>query len=256
MRAILMYHSIDPSGSPISCHPDAFDRHIQWLSSGRVQVTSIEGLCALPESTDVVAITFDDGFVNFAEVAAPRLAAQGLASTLFVVSEAAGRTNAWDGRVPRGIPHLPLLDWRALAHLREQGVALGAHSRTHSDLTCLDADRLEDEVCGSAERIARETGVRPSVFAYPYGRVDARSAALVERTFVHGCTTEFRAVDTGALAARLPRLDAFYFQRPQAFELFGAPAFGRFLAYRHRLRQLRRAAETLAGPVLSLKTGR
>jgi peptidoglycan/xylan/chitin deacetylase (PgdA/CDA1 family) len=133
---------------------------------------------------------------------------------------------------------------------------LGAHSRTHPDLTGLDADRLADEVCGSAERIARETGVRPGVFAYPYGRVDARSAALVGRTFAFGCTTEFRAVDTAALAARLPRLDARYFQGPHAFELFGAPAFGRFIAHRHRLRQLRRAAETLASRVLSLKTGR
>ena len=87
MRAILMYHSIDTSGSTVSCHPDAFDRHVRWLSSGRVAVTSIEGLLALPSSMDAVAITFDDGFVNFRDIAAPRLLANGLTSTVFVVSE-------------------------------------------------------------------------------------------------------------------------------------------------------------------------
>ena len=30
MRAILTYHSIDASGSPISCAPDAFGRHVSW----------------------------------------------------------------------------------------------------------------------------------------------------------------------------------------------------------------------------------
>ena len=40
MRAILTYHSIDESGSPISVDPDAFRRHVRWLASGRVRVTT------------------------------------------------------------------------------------------------------------------------------------------------------------------------------------------------------------------------
>ena len=40
MRAILTYHSIDDSGSPISIAPADFRRHLDWLTSGRVPVRS------------------------------------------------------------------------------------------------------------------------------------------------------------------------------------------------------------------------
>ena len=38
MRAVLTYHSIDDSGSPISVRRDAFQRHVKWLASGQVAV--------------------------------------------------------------------------------------------------------------------------------------------------------------------------------------------------------------------------
>jgi peptidoglycan/xylan/chitin deacetylase (PgdA/CDA1 family) len=237
MRAILMYHSIDASGSTVSCHPDAFDRHVRWLSSGRVQVTSIEGLLALPSSVDAVAITFDDGFMNFRDIAAPRLLAHGLTSTVYVVAELAGRTNAWDRREPH-IPQQPLLDWSSLARLREQGVMLGSHSRTHANLATLSRARIEEEVCGSVEIIERETGARPTTFAYPYGRVNARAAAVVERVFRHACTTEFRLLDGDARVALLPRLDAFYFQEPGLLESWGTRRFETFIRRRHRQHRL------------------
>jgi peptidoglycan/xylan/chitin deacetylase (PgdA/CDA1 family) len=237
MRAILMYHSIDTSGSTVSCHPDAFDRHVRWLSSGRVEVTSVEGLLALPPSTDAVAITFDDGFVNFGDIAAPRLLANGLASTVYVVAEHAGRTNEWDRREPH-IPQQPLLDWPALARLREQGVTLGSHSRTHANLATLSRAHIEEEVCGSVEIIERETGARPTTFAYPYGRVNAQAARVVERVFRYACTTEFRLLDAGAPLARLPRLDAFYLQEPGLLESWGTRRFETFIRQRHRQRRL------------------
>ena len=237
MRAILMYHSIDPSGSTVSCHPDAFDRHVRWLSSGRVAVTSLEGLLALPPSADAVAITFDDGFVNFGEIAAPRLVANGLPSTVFVVSEQAGRTNAWDLREPH-IPQQPLLDWPALARLQEQGVTLGSHSRTHANFNLLTRAQIEEEVCGSVETIEREIGARPTAFAYPYGRFNAQATAIVERVFRYACTTEFRLLDPDARLAELPRLDAFYFQEPGLLESWGTARFETFIKRQHRQRRL------------------
>ena len=59
-------------------------------------------------------------------------------------------------RASPGIPVLPLLDWPALRRLREQGLSLGAHSRTHVDLTNLTQRLLEDEIRGSADAIARK----------------------------------------------------------------------------------------------------
>ena len=143
MRAILTYHSIDTSGSPISCHPDAFASHVKWLTAGRVSVTPVEELMAMPADVDAVALTFDDGFVNFGEVAAPLLLDHGLPVTMFVVADSVGTSNKWTPQSGGAIPHLSLLDWPALVRLQERGVTLGAHSRTHRDLTRIGASDLE-----------------------------------------------------------------------------------------------------------------
>ena len=103
MRAILTYHSIDESGSPISISEDVFRSQITWLAKGHVKVVPLETLMRMPASANAVALTFDDGFVNFGDVAAPLLADHGLPSTLFVVTDAAGRTNRWSGRPGRTI---------------------------------------------------------------------------------------------------------------------------------------------------------
>jgi peptidoglycan/xylan/chitin deacetylase (PgdA/CDA1 family) len=250
MRAILTYHSIDASGSPISCHPDAFARHIAWFASRRVRVTTVHDLVMLPPSVDAVAITFDDAFATFEETAAATLIEHGLPVTLFVVADHVGRTNAWGGVAEKGIPHLALLDWTSLARLQERGVTIGAHTRRHSDLTTLPRAAVEDEVYGSADIIERRIGTRPSVFAYPYGRHDQQSTAAVARAFQYACTTEFRALEAPAASAALPRLDMYYFQQPGRLESWGTPSFDRFVAFRRSLRRLRSTAETVTTAVL------
>lgn len=243
MRAILTYHSIDTTGSPISCHPDAFASHLKWLASGRVRATTIDELMSLPPAADAVAITFDDGFVNFGQVAAPRLLDQNLPVTVFVVADRAGTTNAWDARPFGSVPHQPLLDWPALVRLQEQGVTLGAHGRTHRDLTRLDTIALEDEVLGAAALIEERAGLRPTLFAYPYGRADEESARVVKRAFRYGCTTEFRTLGAAIRPALLPRLDMFYFQRADSLDGWGTRSFEASLRLRHSLRRVRGLAE-------------
>jgi peptidoglycan/xylan/chitin deacetylase (PgdA/CDA1 family) len=240
MRAILTYHSIDDSGSAISVHPDAFRRHVDWLTSGRVKATTLDDLVSLPSSCDAVAVTFDDGFENFEEHGR-HLLDRGIPVTVFVVSDRVGKTNAWGDEPAPGIPVLPLLDWPALRRLREQRVTLGAHSRTHVDLTGLTQDLLDEEICGSADIIARETGVRPTVFAYPYGHVDAAAASAVAKTFRFACTTDFQILRDDDRSECLPRLDMYYMQRPGRIEGWGTPGFARFVAVRHKLRQARQA---------------
>src|SRR5690606_37701023 len=60
MRAILTYHSIDESGSPISVSREAFRAHVRWLASGAVKVRPLAELVDARDGGDAVAITFDD----------------------------------------------------------------------------------------------------------------------------------------------------------------------------------------------------
>lgn len=241
MRGILTYHSVDPSGSAISIDEAAFRRHVAWLASGRVRVTTLTELLERPAAEDAVALTFDDGFANFAAVAWPLLRERGVPVTVYIVSDRVGGTNAWGGRDAPGIPTMPLLGWDALGSLVAEGVTLGAHSRTHPDLRRLGRTALEDEVAGSAERIAAETGQRPEAFAYPYGRVSGAAVAVAARVYRLACTTEHRALTTREDPLRLPRLDCWYFRRG-GLEAWGTAAFRARVRVRRGLRRLQELA--------------
>jgi peptidoglycan/xylan/chitin deacetylase (PgdA/CDA1 family) len=196
-------------------------------------------LVAVPDETDAVALTFDDGFLNFTSAAMPALAHLGLPATVFVVSDAVGSTNAWGGHETEGIPTLPLMSWTEVQRVRDAGLEVGAHTRTHSDLTRLSPAQVEEEVEGSATRLLQEIGERPRRFAYPYGYVNDAVADVARRLFEHSVTTELRPIESGDDAALLPRLDAWYFQDPSRLEDWGSPSFRRRLWMRAQGRRVR-----------------
>ncbi len=234
MRAILMYHSIDESASVLSTPPATFRRHVAWLASGAVRVTSLEEIASLPPDADAVALTFDDGMKSVGDLAAPLLADHGLAATVFVVSDSVGATNRWGGRGDTNVPEFPLMTWEQLGHIREQGMTVGAHTRSHPRLTTLPDQRLDDELGGSRSMIRARLGVAPRTFAFPYGDCDERTARAAARYFNFTCTTELRPLRAGDAPHLLPRLDAYYLRAPGSLEQWGSR--------RQRLRLAARAA--------------
>lgn len=225
MKAILTYHSVDDSGSVISIDERSFRRHVRWLAASHVRVLPLHQLVDAPDNEDAIAITFDDGLESFGRVAAPLLREHGLTATLFVVTDAVGGTNVWRGRGDAGIPVQPLLDWSALARLASNGVSIGAHTCTHLNLATAEPEETELEIVASKMRVARELGVVPSTFAYPYGGVSQSARAVVAREFQYGVTTRLATLSPYDDHALLPRLDSYYLRVPGTLESWGTTRF-------------------------------
>src|SRR5258708_27258544 len=121
MRAILTYHSIDRSGSPIAVSRAVFRRQMAWLAASPVRVVPVAALLADGRGGDAVALTFDDGYRNLAAEVAPLLAEHGFPWTVFVVSDHVGGANAWSGGPGGSVPELPLLDLDVLPRLASRG---------------------------------------------------------------------------------------------------------------------------------------
>lgn len=241
MRAILTYHGVDTTGSPISVTPDAFRAHVAWLASGSLRVVALTELLALPDDVDAVALTFDDALASIMTEAAPLLAAHALPATVFVVSRHVGGDNQWNGAGDPGVPIQPVLGWDALGRLRDQGFTIGAHTRHHRHLTHCSHGELADELGGARDDIARALGERPITFAYPYGAVDERVAHAAAGQFAIACTTAFQPIRTTTRRDLVPRLDAWYFKDASGLQRWGTPQFRRSLAVRHSLRRVQRA---------------
>lgn len=250
-RAVLTYHSIDGSGSPISVAPSAFASHVAWLASGAV---SVEPLAALltgdayaSDGRHRVALTFDDAFANFTASAWPQLRAHGLPATVFVVTGHVGGTNRWGGRNAPGIPELPLAAWDALARCVEEGVEVGAHSHTHPSLAGLPDAAVGQELDTCLAHLEARLGRRPESFAYPYGHRSAGAEREVAARFRIACTTEHRPVETRDSVHQVPRLDMFYFQAPGALDDWGGAAWAGRIAVRRAARAVRQRLARFGG---------
>lgn len=239
MRAIFTYHSIDTSGSVISVAPRVFREHVGALIRSRARLMRLDDLANAPADERAIAVTFDDGFANFATYAWPILRDAGVPVTLFVVTNRAGETNDWNAGLPHRIPELPLLDWDAIGRLAEEGVSIASHTETHPDLRRADAEQLRDELHGAADRIAQLTGGPPKSLAYPFGYYDDAVLGEVRGAYQYACTTEMGVLSRAPDPHQLPRLDSFYYQRPDRIERFGSKGFRRHLWARGAARRVR-----------------
>jgi peptidoglycan/xylan/chitin deacetylase (PgdA/CDA1 family) len=115
-----------------------------------------------------LAITFDDGYRDNFEKAAPVLERLSLPATFFVVTRWMGTDVVpwWDRE--RGVRH-PWMTWDEVRTLRRAGFDVGAHTRTHVDLGRVSGREAEDEIRGARLDLEREIGEPADLFAYPYG---------------------------------------------------------------------------------------
>jgi peptidoglycan/xylan/chitin deacetylase (PgdA/CDA1 family) len=190
-----------------------------------VPVLSLDALLVWPDTAgSAVAVTFDDAIAT-ARLGAEQLLAAGLPVTVFAVSGRIGQTNAWHGQSAPGIPTSALMDWADLELLRAHGAEIAPHTRQHHHLTTLSNDALDEEVAGSIEDLRRRLGTTSQHFAYPYGDVDSRVAARVARHCRWGYTADFRPLGAGDQPMWLPRLDMYYFNRPEALDAWATAGF-------------------------------
>jgi peptidoglycan/xylan/chitin deacetylase (PgdA/CDA1 family) len=123
-----------------------------------------------------VLFTVDDGYVSFAEIAAPMLAAAAIPSVLFVSPAAVGSRSSW----MEELPDEPILDAVRLRELQNVGVEVGAHGWDHGSMVGMSERELLRHTKEARERLADLTGVLPRAFAYPYGAFDERARRAVE----------------------------------------------------------------------------
>jgi peptidoglycan/xylan/chitin deacetylase (PgdA/CDA1 family) len=176
---ILMYHALTAHTGlhPVSLAVERFRQQLGLLRRlGYRSVSPVAIADALRGGPSpgrrVVAITFDDGYLDTLTIALPLLVEHGYTATCYVVAGAVGRTSDWTE--PKR-----LMDWDGLRDWLAAGMEIGAHSMTHPDLTDLGDRQLGEEVTGSRKRLEDRLGVAIASFAYPYNVHDERTDAAV-----------------------------------------------------------------------------
>ncbi len=212
---VLTYHSISNDPGPTSIPPSVFRGQMAALSEAGYRVVRLSEFVGwmarrveLPERT--VAITFDDGFVDFATEAAPVLRAHGWSATVFLPTAKMGGHADWPGE--QTAPLRPLMSWEQVRALRADGFEFGGHSVTHPKLPSLDAATLASEIRDSHAELERQLGAAPVTFAPPYGASNAAVLDEVRKWYQLSCGTRLARVSPTDDPFDLPRIEMHYFR--------------------------------------------
>jgi peptidoglycan/xylan/chitin deacetylase (PgdA/CDA1 family) len=227
---ILTYHSIDETGSPVAVSPVMFHRQMTRLHEAGYQAVPLsEALACSAQSgapnKRVIALTFDDGYSSVYHHALPVVAAYGWRATVFPVIDFVGVDNAWPGQ-PSFVPVATLMSWRELSEISALGWEIGAHTRSHPDLTRINDLALMDEVVQARLTLEDRLGQAVRVFAYPYGCHDKRVRATTRMNYDAACTTTMGIATDASDRHALERLDAWYFSQAPTQRLLASPLMG------------------------------
>jgi glycosyltransferase involved in cell wall biosynthesis len=210
---VLMYHGFCESHRERSRYVVSrrqLRRQLRWLKAMRYQVIPLEQLvdciaeCELPPAK-ALAITIDDGYESSYSIALPLLARFGCPTTYFAVSQRLGQSNTWDQEPP--LAGHPVMSPEQLQTVAATGMTVGAHTRTHADVSRLDG-RLAEEVAGSRRDLEGVLGRTVSLFSFPWGLYDERALAAVKAAgYRASCTTVARRTTAVASPFELPRIE-------------------------------------------------
>jgi peptidoglycan/xylan/chitin deacetylase (PgdA/CDA1 family)/SAM-dependent methyltransferase/GT2 family glycosyltransferase len=211
---ILIYHRIDRSSPSNMAHwnttPEAFEQQLAWLvEHGYSPVSIAEWSVAAADHQVVggrrVALTFDDGYQDFADNALPLLQKYWFTAELFVVTGHVGGVNDWE---PPEFRRFPLMSWDTLRSLPESVVRIGAHTVTHPMLPRLDPAAAFDEMLRSRSTLEDELGRTVTGLAFPYGGTDEVLASLAQAAgFEHAYTSQGVHARPGGNLLQLPRVE-------------------------------------------------
>lgn len=172
---VLCYHSVRADWeSPLAVPPDEFERHGAWLARHRSVLSTSELLDARASgrrgARRAVSLTFDDGFADFVDGAAPSLRRHGLPSTMFLVARTLepGLGGA-DWLRPQETEAPATLSEGQVLELVDQGVEMGSHSWAHHDLRTLSEAECTSDLRESKERLEDLLRREVPLLAYPYG---------------------------------------------------------------------------------------
>jgi peptidoglycan/xylan/chitin deacetylase (PgdA/CDA1 family) len=131
--------------------------------------------------------------------------------------------------------------------MQRWGLAFGAHTLTHPDLTQLPDNRLEAEVVNSKATIEDALGTPVACFAYPYGRHNRQSRDIVRQHFTCACSDKLGLVTAASDRHALERVDAYYLRANLEFDLMLTNAFPWYIWARSIPRRMRRAVHFSPG---------
>jgi len=168
-----VYHRVNNDlDDAVTVSVSRFDEQMAWLAKHRCVVSLLDllqGRITRRGRAPIVAITFDDGYLDNYVNAAPILKRYNLPATFFVTTALIGTDIPLAHDLRRLGYGLPLMTWAQLRELRDQGCTIGSHTETHVNCSKAEREKVRSELSASLATLRENLQIDDVLFAYPYG---------------------------------------------------------------------------------------
>jgi peptidoglycan/xylan/chitin deacetylase (PgdA/CDA1 family) len=201
---VLLYHRVsDEVRDNLTVGIEQFERQMALLRRHCAplsiqQVIETQRIERSPKP--LVAVTFDDGYLDNYKNAAPILMRHSVPAAFFVSTGIVGNQGRFPHDLKRGNAPIPVMSWDQLREMHASGFTIGSHSVTHIDCAAEREDRVIAELGESRDTLARELGVVEPIFAYPYGgrqNMTPERLALVKQSNYVACLSAYGGSNVG-----------------------------------------------------------
>jgi peptidoglycan/xylan/chitin deacetylase (PgdA/CDA1 family) len=194
---ILLYHRVsDEFRDHVTIGIERFDQHMAYVARNFVTVSLkeiVEGRIPKNTSKPVIAVSFDDGYLDNYENAAPVLLKHQVPCTFFISTEKIRDNKPFDHDLRALGFGLDNMSWDQVRQMRDWGLHFGSHTRNHVNLAEIGDELALEELEGSLNDIRRELGQQQVFIAYPYGRKHHITPARVDMMKTLGYAACFSA---------------------------------------------------------------
>jgi peptidoglycan/xylan/chitin deacetylase (PgdA/CDA1 family) len=209
---ILFYHRVSDDSDPLAVPPRRFRAQMDFLAANGYEVVDVVEAARLLERhrpyRPVIAVTFDDGYLDVAQNVLPVLAEHGFRATVFVATGALDGTSTTFGCYRR-CP--PLLSWNQVVELDNGSpFRFEAHSVTHPNLMTLSPADARRELVDSKRALEDRLARRVLAFSYPGGVFGERERRLAQEAGYEvavSCQPGVNGPQTDRMALRRTQID-------------------------------------------------
>ena len=230
---VLLYHRVsDDLRDSLTVGIEQFDAQMEWLSRHHSVVSIadiVRGNIPRNASRPLVAVTFDDGYLDNYEHAVPILLRHQIPAAFFVSTGLIGRSDGFAHDLQRLGRPLPSMSWEDLKEMHDLGFTIGSHTVTHLDCGAADEGLVRRELIESRDSLTGHLGLEEVIFAYPFGgRANMTPSVLrmVRELGYAGCLSAYGGFASG-------KID------PYGIERIGISCNFSLLAFRAQLEGLR-----------------
>lgn len=185
---ILLYHYVefvkdkkDKTRILMSIHPDYFEEQLKTLLLTNYTTVFVKEIPNILNGAPfgcmpAVALSFDDGYVDFYTNVFPILKKYQAKATIYIITNKIGKKD--------------YLNEKQIRELIASGlVEIGSHTKDHVDLNETSVEQSRQQIKESKKILEDEFGIPIQTFSYPYGHYKQRDIDLVKEASYSAAVT-------------------------------------------------------------------